>query len=58
MTTMEHRVVGGSGFRVPVLSLGTAAFGGCGDVFSKCGTIDVAEPARVGECCLDPGDQL
>ena len=30
---MEYRLLGGSGFRVPVLTLGTGTFGGRGDFF-------------------------
>ncbi len=58
MTTMEHRLLGGSGFRVPVLSLGTATFGGGGDFFSKWGTSDVAEATRMVDLCLDAGVTL
>lgn len=32
---MEYRILGGSGFKVPVLSLGTAAFGKDDEVFSN-----------------------
>jgi aryl-alcohol dehydrogenase-like predicted oxidoreductase len=30
---MEYRQLGGAGFKVPVLSLGTATFGGSGEFF-------------------------
>jgi aryl-alcohol dehydrogenase-like predicted oxidoreductase len=37
---MEHRQLGHSGFTVPVLSLGTATFGGGGDFFKAFGDTD------------------
>lgn len=55
---MEYRLLGGSGFRVPVLSLGTATFGGGGDFFSKWGTSDLAEATRMVDLCLDAGVTL
>src|SRR5690242_18165828 len=51
---MEHRPLGASGFRVPVLSLGTATFGGEGS-FEGFGTSDVAEATRLVDICLDAG---
>lgn len=52
---MEHRYLGKSGFRVPVLSLGTGTFGGKGDFFGAWGTTDVAEARRLVDICLDAG---
>ena len=52
---MEHRYLGKSGFRVPVLSLGTGTFGGKGDFFGAWGTTDVAEARRLIDICLDAG---
>ena len=40
---MEYRQLGGSGFKVPVLSLGTGTFGGGNEFFKAWGTSDVAE---------------
>ncbi len=36
---MEYRKLGGSGLSVPVLSFGTATFGGKGDFFLKRGEV-------------------
>ena len=40
---MEYRRLGGSGFKVPVLSFGTGTFGGKGEFFKAWGATDVAE---------------
>jgi len=50
---MEYRQLGGSGFKVPVLTLGTATFGGSGDLFSAFGTSDVTEAARLVDISLE-----
>lgn len=52
---MEYRQFGGSGLRVPVLSFGTATFGGVGDFFKQWGTTQVAEARRLVDICLDSG---
>ena len=52
---MEHRQLGRSGLKVPVLSLGTGTFGGIGDMFKKWGTTDVAEATRLVDICLEAG---
>jgi aryl-alcohol dehydrogenase-like predicted oxidoreductase len=52
---MEYRQLGGSGFKVPVLTLGTGTFGGHGDLFSAFGNSDVAEATRLVSICLDAG---
>ena len=52
---MEHRYLGASGFRVPVLSLGTGTFGGKGELFSAWGQTDVAEARRLMDLCLEAG---
>lgn len=52
---MEFRQLGGSGFKVPVLSLGTGTFGGRGDLFKSWGTSGVAEATQLVDICLDAG---
>jgi len=52
---MEHRQLGNSGLRVPVLSLGTATFGGEGEFFQAWGANSVAEASRLVDICLDAG---
>jgi len=38
---MEHRFLGNSGFKVPILGLGTGTFGGLGPLFGAWGRIGV-----------------
>jgi aryl-alcohol dehydrogenase-like predicted oxidoreductase len=52
---MEHRFLGASGFKVPVLSFGTATFGGKGEFFEAWGATEVAEARRMIDMCLDAG---
>jgi aryl-alcohol dehydrogenase-like predicted oxidoreductase len=52
---MEHRLLGGSGFRVPALSFGTATFGGGTDFFRAWGTTGVGEATRLVDIALDAG---
>jgi aryl-alcohol dehydrogenase-like predicted oxidoreductase len=52
---MEYRYLGGSGFRVPVLSFGTGTFGGKGEFFGAWGATDVTEASRLVDVCLDAG---
>jgi aryl-alcohol dehydrogenase-like predicted oxidoreductase len=52
---MEYRQLGGSGLRVPVLSFGTATFGGKGDFFKTWGSTQTGEARRLIELCLDAG---
>ncbi len=52
---MEYRTLGGSGLKVPVLTLGTGTFGGTNEFFHGFGTTDVAGAARLVDICLDAG---
>jgi aryl-alcohol dehydrogenase-like predicted oxidoreductase len=55
---MEHRLLGGSGFAVPVLSFGTATFGGGNEFFKAWGSTDVQEATRLVDIALDAGMNL
>ncbi len=52
---MEFRNLGRSGLKVPVLSLGTATFGGGSEIFRAIGESNVAEATRLVDICLDAG---
>ena len=52
---MEFRQLGGSGFKVPVLSLGTGTFGGTSDFFKSWGQTDVAGATRMVDVALEAG---
>jgi aryl-alcohol dehydrogenase-like predicted oxidoreductase len=52
---MEYRQLGDSGLRVPVLSFGTATFGGGNDFFKAWGNTQVEEATRMVNLCLDAG---
>ncbi|MDB4977790.1 MAG: aldo/keto reductase [Myxococcaceae bacterium] len=52
---MEHRLLGGSGFKVPVLTFGTGTFGGQGELFSAWGNSEVEEAKRLVDVCLEAG---
>jgi aryl-alcohol dehydrogenase-like predicted oxidoreductase len=55
---MEYRTLGDSGIKVPVLSFGTATFGGGTEFFKKWGETDVAEARRLVDICLEAGVNL
>ena len=55
---MEYRQLGASGLQVPVLSFGTATFGGSGDFFKAWGNTQVEEATRLVNLCLDAGVNL
>jgi len=55
---MEHRLLGASGFSVPVLCLGTATFGGASDVLKIWGQTQVDEATRMVDVALDAGVTL
>jgi aryl-alcohol dehydrogenase-like predicted oxidoreductase len=50
---MDYRLLGASGFKVPVLTLGTGTFGGRGELFKAWGSTDVAEAKRLVDLCLE-----
>jgi len=52
---MEHRQLGNSGLKVPVLSFGTGTFGGNNEFFKSWGGSDVKEATRLVDLCLDAG---
>lgn len=55
---MEYRQLGGSGLKVPALSLGTGTFGGRGNFFGAWGNSDVEEASRLIDMCLEVGLNL
>src|SRR3954464_14523729 len=55
---MEYRQLGASGLMVPVLSFGTATFGGSGEFFKAWGSTGVEEATRLVDVCLDAGLNL
>ena len=50
---MEQRTLGKSGLHVPVLSFGTATFGGTNEFFKKWGETDIKEASRLIDISLD-----
>ena len=52
---MDYRLLGGSGFSVPVLTLGTGTFGGKNELFQAFGSVEVKEATRLVDICLDAG---
>ncbi len=52
---MEFRQLGGSGLKVPALSLGTGTFGGGNDFFRAWGTVDATQATRLVDICLEVG---
>lgn len=55
---MEYRQLGASGLFVPVLSFGTATFGGGNEFFKAWGSTQVEEARRLVDICLDHGVNL
>ncbi len=52
---MEHRLLGGSGLKVSVISLGTGTFGGSNDFFKGFGSVDASGATRMVDLCLEAG---
>jgi aryl-alcohol dehydrogenase-like predicted oxidoreductase len=52
---MEYRQLGGSGLKVPVLTLGTAGFGGSNPLFRSMGNTQIDEAARLVDIALEAG---
>jgi aryl-alcohol dehydrogenase-like predicted oxidoreductase len=52
---VEYRSFGASGLKIPVLSFGTATFGGVGEFFKAWGAADVAQAKRLVDICLEHG---
>jgi len=55
---MEYRLLGGSGLKVPVLSFGTATFGGEGVQFKAMAGTGVDEAKRMVSMCIEVGANL
>src|SRR5215470_2233998 len=55
---MEYRLLGGSGLKVPVLSFGTATFGGGSAFFRSWGSTQVDEATRLVDIALEAGVDL
>jgi aryl-alcohol dehydrogenase-like predicted oxidoreductase len=52
---MEYRQLGGSGFKVPALILGTGTFGGSNEFFKGIGSSGVDEATRLVDICVENG---
>jgi aryl-alcohol dehydrogenase-like predicted oxidoreductase len=52
---MEYRQLGGCGLKVPVLSFGTATFGGSNEFFKAFGETETTGASRLVDICLDGG---
>jgi aryl-alcohol dehydrogenase-like predicted oxidoreductase len=55
---MEYRQLGASGLRIPVLSYGTATFGGGNEFFKAWGNTQVEEARHLIDICLEAGVNL
>jgi aryl-alcohol dehydrogenase-like predicted oxidoreductase len=52
---MEYRQLGGSGFKVPALCLGTGTFGGSNEFFKAWGAVGAEDATRLVDICLEAG---
>ncbi len=55
---MEHRPLGASGLKAPVLSFGTGTFGGQGPLFAAWGDSDERQARSLIDICLEAGVNL
>lgn len=55
---MEYRQLGGSGLKIPVITFGTATFGGGNDFFKTWGNTQADEATRLVDLCVDAGVNL
>ncbi|QRR00622.1 aldo/keto reductase [Dyadobacter sandarakinus] len=55
---MEHRQLGASGLHIPVLSFGTATFGGGNAFFKAWGDTQLDEARKLVDICLEEGVNL
>ena len=55
---MEYRLLGGSGFKLPVISLGTATFGGSNNPVWPWADTGVEEATRLVDIALEAGATL
>lgn len=55
---MEYRQLGASGLNVPVLSFGTATFGGTNEFFKAWGSTQVEEAKHLINLCMEAGVNL
>jgi len=55
---MEYRQLGASGLQVPVISFGTATFGGGNEFFKAWGSTQAEEATRLIDICLEAGVNL
>lgn len=55
---MEYRQLGGAGLKIPVLTYGTATFGGGNEFFKTWGSTQTEEATRLVNLCIDAGVNL
>jgi aryl-alcohol dehydrogenase-like predicted oxidoreductase len=55
---MENRLLGGSGFKVPVICLGTGTFGGGNAFFRAFGNTGVEEARRLADVAIEAGANM
>jgi len=55
---MDYRLLGGSGFKVPVISLGTGTFGGGSALFRAMGNSGVGEATRLVDLAIGAGANM